>query len=64
MGTIKDRNAMDLTDAENIKKKWQEYVELYQKCLNDQDNHDDVVTHQETDNLPPEKPVCSIRSNS
>ena len=55
---------MDLTDAENIKKKWQEYVELYQKCLNDQDNHDDVVTHQETDNLPPEKPVCSIRSNS
>ena len=47
MGTIKDRNGMDLTEAEEIKKRWQEYTEeLYKKGLNDLDNHDDVVTHQ------------------
>ena len=46
MGTIKDRNGMDLTEAEEIKKRWQEYTEeLYKKGLNDPDNHDDVVTH-------------------
>ena len=46
MGTIKDRNGMDLTEAEEIKKRWQEYTEeLYKKGLNDPDNHDGVVTH-------------------
>ena len=46
MGTIKDRNGMDLTEAEEIKKKWQEYTEeLHKKGLNNQDNHDGVVTH-------------------
>ena len=39
MGTIKDRNDMDLTEAEEIKKRWQEYTELYKKALNDLDNH-------------------------
>ena len=44
MGTIKDRNGMDLTEAEEIKKRWQEYTEeLYKKCLNDPDNQDGVV---------------------
>ena len=46
MGSIKDRNGMDLTGAENIKKRWQEYTEkLYKKDLHDQDNHDDMITH-------------------
>ena len=46
MGSIKDRNGMDLTEAEDIKKRWQEYTEeLYQKCLNDPDNHGSVITH-------------------
>ena len=45
MGTIKDRNSKDLTKAEEIKKMWQEYTELYKKGLNDPDNHDGVVTH-------------------
>ena len=48
MGTIKDRNSKDLTEAEDIKKQWQEYTkEPYKKGLNDQDNHDSVVTHLE-----------------
>ena len=48
MGTIKDRNSRDLTEAEDIKKRWQEYTEeLYKRGLNDQDNHDGVVTHLE-----------------
>ena len=51
MGTIKDRNSMDLTEAEDIKKKWQEYTELYKKDLHDQDNHDGVITHLEPDIL-------------
>ena len=51
MGTIKDRNGMDLTEAEVIKKRWQEYTELYKKGLNELDNHDGVVTHLELDNL-------------
>ena len=51
MGTIKDRNGMDLTEAEDIKKRWQEYTELYKKGLNDLDNHDCVVTHLELDIL-------------
>ena len=52
MGTIKDRNGMHLTEAEDIKKRWQEYTEeLYKKDLNDQDNHDGVITHPEPDIL-------------
>ena len=52
MGTIKDRNGMDLTEAENIKKRWQEYTEeLYKKDLHDPDNHDGVITHLELDIL-------------
>ena len=45
IGTIKDRNGMDLTEAENIKKRWQEYTkELYKKDLHDQDNHEGMIT--------------------
>ena len=52
MGTIKDRNSKDLTEAEEIKKRWQEYTEeLYKKDLHDQDNHDGVITHLEPDIL-------------
>ena len=47
MGTIKDRNCMDLTEAEDIKKRQQEYTELYKKDLHDPDNHDGVITHLE-----------------
>ena len=51
-GTIKDRNSMDLKEAEDIKKRWQEYIEeLYKKDLNDPDNHDGVITHLEPDIL-------------
>ena len=50
MGTIKDRNVLDLTEAEDTKKRWQEYTEeLYGKCHNDPDNHDGVITHLEPD---------------
>ena len=52
MGSIKDRNGMDLTEAEDIKKRWQEYTEeLYKKDLQDQDNHNGVITHLEPDIL-------------
>ena len=52
MGTIKDRNGMDLTEAEDIKKRWQEYIEeLYKKELHDPDNHDGVITDLEPDIL-------------
>ena len=52
MGTIKDRNGMDLTEAEDIKKRWQEYSEeLYKKYLHDPDNHDGVITDLEPDIL-------------
>ena len=52
MGTIKDRNGMHLKEAEDIKKRWQEYTaELYKKDLHDQDNHDGVITHLEPDSL-------------
>ena len=51
MGSIKDRNGMDLTETEDIKKRWQEYTELYKKYLHDPDNHDDVITHLEPDIL-------------
>ena len=50
-GTIKDRNGMDLTEAEDIKKRWQEYTELYKKDLHDPDNHYGVITHLEPDIL-------------
>ena len=50
MGTIKDRNGMDLTEAEYIKKRWQEYTELYKKD-HDPDNHEGVITHLELDTL-------------
>ena len=52
MGTIKDRNGMDLTEAADFKKRWQEYTEeLYKKDLHDPDNHDGVITHLEPDIL-------------
>ena len=52
MAMIKDRNDMDLIETEEIKKRWQEYIEeLYKKGLNDPDNHNDVVTHLEPDIL-------------
>ena len=52
MGSIKDRNGMDLTEADDIKKTWQEYTEeLYEKDLHDADNHDRVITHLEPDIL-------------
>ena len=57
MDTIKDRNGMDLTEAEEIKKRWQEYTEeLYKKGLNDVDNHNGVVTH-----LEPDIPECEVK---
>ena len=66
MGTIKDRNGMDLTEAEDIKKRWQEYTEeLCKKDLNDPDNHDGVITHLELDILECEikRALGSITAN-
>ena len=51
MGTIKDRNSMDQTEAEDIKRRWQEYTELYKKDLHDPDNHNGVIIHLEPDIL-------------
>ena len=51
MGTIKDKNGRDLTEAEDVKKRWQEYTELYKKDLHDPDNHSGVITHLEPDIL-------------
>ena len=56
MGMIKDRNGTDLTEAEEIKKRWQEYTELYKKGHNDLDNHDGVVTHLQPD-------ILEVKSN-
>ena len=57
MGTIKDRNGMELTEAEDTKKRWQEYTEeLYKKDLHDPDNHDDVITH-----LGPDILECEVK---
>ena len=57
MGSIKDRNSMDLTEAEDIKKRWHEYTgEVYKKDLHDPDNHDSVITHLEPDILE-----CEVR---
>ena len=47
MGSIKDRNGMDRTEAEDTRKRWKEYTELYKKDLHDTDNHDGVITHLE-----------------
>ena len=59
MGTVKKRNSKDLTEAEEIKKRWQEYTEeLYKKALNDLDNQDGVVTHLEPDILE-----CEVKWN-
>ena len=59
MGTIKDRNVMNLTETEDIKKRWQEYTEeLYIKGLNDLDNHDRVITHLEPDILECQVKCC------
>ena len=54
MDLIKDRNGKDLIEAEEINKRWKEYIELYKKGLNDSDNHDGVVTHLEPDILESE----------
>ena len=51
MCTIKDRNGMNLTEAEDIKKRWQKYTELYKKDLHDSDNHNRAITHLEPDIL-------------
>ena len=51
MGSIKDRNGMDLTEAEDIKKRWQEYTELYKKDIHNPHNHNGVITHLEPDIL-------------
>ena len=60
MGTIKDRNGMDLTEADNTKKRWQEYTkELYKKDLHDSDNHNGVITHIEPDILE-----CEVKRSS
>ena len=56
MGTIKDRNGKDLTEAEDIKKRWQEYTELKKKYLHDPDNHDGVITH-----LKPHLLECEVK---
>ena len=56
MGSIKDRNCMDLIEAKDIKKRWQEYTELYKKDLHDPDNHYGVITHLEPDILE-----CEVR---
>ena len=51
MGTIKDRSGMDLTKAEDIRKRWQEYIKLYKKDVHDPDSHDGMITHLEPDIL-------------
>ena len=57
MGSVKDRNGMDLTEVEDIMKRWQEYAEeLYKKDLHDPDNHDGVITH-----LEPDIPECDVK---
>ena len=56
VGTIKDRNDMDLTEAEDNKKRWQEYTELYKKCFNDPENHNGMITHLEPDIL-----ACEVK---
>ena len=63
MGSIKDRNGMDLTEAEDIKKRWQENPEqLYKKDLHDPDNHNSVITHLEPDILECEVKWASLQT--
>ena len=66
MSSIKDRNGMDLTEAEDVKKRWQEYTERNKKDLRDPDNHDGVVTYLEPDILECEvtRPLISITTNT
>ena len=64
MGLIKDRNGMDLTEAEEINKRWQEYTELYKSGLNDVNNHDGVVTYVESDILECEVKWETLLENS
>ena len=66
MGLIKDRNGMDLTEAGAIKKRWQQYTEMYKKDLHDPTNHDGVIIHLETDILECEVKwtLGSITTNS
>ena len=62
MGSIKDRNGMDLSEAEDINKRWQEYTEeLYKKHLHDPDNHDGLITHLEPD-IPESKVMWALGS--
>ena len=64
MGSINDRNGMDLTEAEDIKKRWQEYTEeLYRKDLHNSDNHDGVITHLEPDILEREVKYLGLRKH-
>ena len=65
MGSIKGRNGRDLTEAEDIKKRWQEYTgELYKKELHDPDNHDDVITHLELSFLLGKVTTTTVPSSS
>ena len=63
MGTIKDRNGMDLTEAEDIRERWQEYTELYKKDLHNPYNHDGVITHLEPDILKCEVKWAFLRKH-
>ena len=63
MSSIKDRNGRDLTEAEDIKKRWQEYIELYKKDLYDPDNHNGVITHLEPDILECEGSITTNKAN-
>ena len=64
MGLIKDRNGMDLTEAEDVKKRWQEYTEeLYKKDLHDPDNHNGVITHLEPDILECEENITTNKAS-
>ena len=64
MGTIKDRNGMDQTEAEDSKKRWQEYTEeMYKNSLHDPDNHDGVITHLEPDTLPGMRSQVGLRKH-
>ena len=58
MVSIKDRNGRDLTETEDIKKRWQEYTELYKKYLHDPDNHDSTITHTQ---LEPDILECEVK---
>ena len=63
MGSIMDGNGRDLTEAENIKKRWQEYTELYKKDLHDPDNHEGVITHLKPDIMEVKWALESITTN-